>query len=210
MSLPHKCFWDTVVSLPHYMHNQICVTAMSPPQYMHHERWDTYLPQYVPWELGYSHVPTAIHIPWMLGNRESRPKVHTLSVLGYSCKPTIVYAQWMPGYWHEPPTVHAAWVWSSLWHSTLTMRTWLRTQVHYTMFNKNAGLMVSASYSRSRVLQYSCPVPIVNARLMLSTTVHAGMYVRPCHCTRTMCGWKCVTPPQYMHIECQDTTTSPR
>lgn len=31
-SLSHDCFWDTVISLPHYMHNQLCVTVMSQPQ----------------------------------------------------------------------------------------------------------------------------------------------------------------------------------
>lgn len=36
-SLSHDCFWDTVISLPHYMHNQLCVTVMSQPQYINCE-----------------------------------------------------------------------------------------------------------------------------------------------------------------------------
>ena len=36
-SLSHDCFWDTVISLPHYMHNKLCVTVMSQPHYINYE-----------------------------------------------------------------------------------------------------------------------------------------------------------------------------
>ena len=92
---PRKCSWDTVISLPHYMHNQICVTAMSPPQYMHHDRWDTFMictPTLCTIRAGLQPCAHSC-ISWLLDNKESYPKKqknkktnHTLSVLVIAVK----------------------------------------------------------------------------------------------------------------------------